>query len=107
MSETKKEPYLYYLTPKFELHGNKYIVTIPRSCYLNGDYHVEFSDPLGDWLASLGFEADYKEMENFDKVNKSDRYKETLSSVAKFRRYQKRVKYTKEEFENLFELPVI
>lgn len=100
------------LKPKFELAGNRKSVTIHRDCLANKHYSVEFSDPKGDWFLFLGYEKDYQEMDEFVKVNKDnlemsekiEKVKSILSSISKFRKSQKRVIYTEEEFNNLFEV---
>jgi hypothetical protein len=100
------------LKPKFELTGNRKSVTINRENLAKKIYAVEFSDPKGDWFSLLGFEKDYVEMDEFVKANKDnpdmseavEKTKSRLSFVAKYRKSQKRVLYSEEEFNNLFEI---
>lgn len=100
------------LKTKFEIVGNRKSVTIPKSCFANNNYVVEFSDPKGDWYLFLGFEKDYVELDEYVKANKDnqeltdkvDEAKSYLSFISKYRRSQKKVLYSKEEFNNLFEV---
>ena len=100
----------YRLKPNFELRGENIMLFSPKS-QLNSDIvNVEFWKCTGNFYKLLDFEEDYVEMEEYVKLNKGDKedrtakkYKETLDFVSKFRRDQKRRKYTKEEFNNNFE----
>jgi hypothetical protein len=102
------------LKAKFPLTGNKTDISIPRINIEEKNFWVEFRDLTGNWNSMLGFEDDYKYMEDYIKQNKKsndflvqymcEKYTKKLSDVAKFRRDQKRVKYTEEEFYKLFEV---
>jgi hypothetical protein len=77
------------------------MIHIPKSCFKNEEYHVEFQDVFGNWYSLLGFEDDYKKMEEFIKTNKSstdesvkeaiEAFNQELSFVRKYRILSKKI----------------
>lgn len=65
---------------------------------------LELLDKNSNWIITMPFEHTIKEWESeIANGNNVEKHKDNLAFYAKYRKWQKRKLYTREEFEELFE----
>lgn len=77
-------------------HKCKYTIILRQLNPL--EVEIEYLDKDSCWHSNLPFDDEFKEMEE-----EPVKFKETLAIFSKYRKWQKRKRYTQEEFDRIFE----